>query len=67
MLAPALRRHRSDGALHDLEERLLHAFAGHVAGDRWVIGLSADFIDLVDVYDAALGALDVVIRRLQQL
>jgi hypothetical protein len=25
------------------------------------------FVDLIDVYDAALGALDVVIRRLQQL
>jgi len=32
MLAAALRRHRGDRALHDLEQRLLHALARHVAG-----------------------------------
>src|SRR6202000_2339225 len=32
MLAPALRRHGGDGAFHDLQQRLLHALARHVAG-----------------------------------
>ena len=41
MLAPALRRHGGDGALHDLEQRLLHALARHVAGDRGIVGLAA--------------------------
>src|SRR5467141_825278 len=66
MLAPALRRHVGDGALEDLEERLLHALAGHVARDRGVFGLARDFVDLVDVDDSALRALDVVVRRLEQ-
>src|SRR5262249_25079775 len=34
MLAAALRGHRGDGALHDLQQRLLHALARHIAGDR---------------------------------
>src|SRR5262245_23924737 len=50
----------------DLQQRLLHALARHVAGDRGVVGL-ADLVDLVDVDDAALRALDIVIGRPQQL
>ena len=53
MLAPALRRHRGDRALDQLEQRLLHALAGHVAGDRGVVALARDLVDLVDVDDAA--------------
>jgi hypothetical protein len=41
VLAPALRRHRGGGALEDLQQRLLHALAGHVAGDRGVLALRA--------------------------
>jgi len=36
-------------------------------GDRGVVGLAADLVDLVDVDDAALGPLDIVVGRLQQL
>ena len=64
MLASALRRYRGDGALHDLEQRLLYALARNVPGDRGVVRLAADLVDLIDVNDAALRALDVVIRRL---
>ena len=67
MLAAALRRHGGDRAFHDLQQRLLHALARHVAGDRRVVGLAADLVDLVDVDDAALRALDVVVGGLQQL
>src|SRR6266516_4480560 len=58
MLAAAVRRHRRDGTFHDLEQSLLHALARAVAGDRRVVGLAADLVDLVDIDDAALGALD---------
>jgi hypothetical protein len=34
MLAPALRRNGGGGAFHQLEQRLLHALARHVARDR---------------------------------
>jgi hypothetical protein len=43
------------GAFHDLEQRLLHALARHVAGDRGIVGLAADLVDLVDIDDAALA------------
>ena len=67
MLAAALRRHRGHGALDELEQRLLHALARHVARDGRVVGLARDLVDLVDVDDAGLRLLDVVVALLQQL
>ena len=67
MLAPTLRRHRGNRAFHDLQQRLLHALAGHIARDGRIVGLAGNFIDLVDIDDAALRPLDIVICGLQQL
>ena len=67
MLAPALRRDRGDRTLDQLQERLLHAFAGHVTRDRRVVALARDLVDLVDVDDPGLRLLDVVVALLQQL
>src|SRR5438309_8689207 len=46
MLAATLRRYRRHGAFHDLQQRLLHALARHVTGDRRIVGLAADLVDL---------------------
>src|SRR5579863_9877583 len=67
MLAAALRRHRGDGALDELQQGLLDALAGNVAGDRWVVGFARDLVDFVNVDDAGLRLLDVVVALLEQL
>ena len=67
MLAPALRGDVGDGAFEDLEQRLLHAFAGDIASDRRVFVLAADLIDFVDVDDALLALGDIAIGGLKQL
>ena len=67
VLAPALRRHRGGGPLEDLQQRLLDAFAGDVAGDRRVVGFARDLVDLVDVDDPGFGLLDVEVGGLDQL
>ena len=67
VLAAALRRNVGRRPLENLEQRLLHAFAGDVARDRRVLALARDLVDLVDVDDALLGALDVVVRGLDEL
>ena len=66
MLAAALGRDARHRALDNLEQGLLHAFAGDVAGDRRVVALARDLVDFVDINDAALAALDIVIGVLQQ-
>src|SRR5207237_1511656 len=55
MLAATLGRHRSGRALEDLQQGLLHALAGDVTGDRRVLALAGDLVDLVDVDDAGLS------------
>ena len=67
VLAAPLRRHRGHRALEDLEQRLLHTLAGHVTGDRRVLRLAGDLVDLVDVDDPGLGPLDVEVGRLDEL
>src|SRR5688500_15743138 len=66
MLAAALRRYGGGRAFHQLEQSLLNALARYVAGDGGIVRLAADLVDLVDIDDAALRTLDVVIRRLKQ-
>ena len=67
MLAAALRGNAGGGAFHQLEQCLLHALARHVAGDRGIFGLAADLVDFVDIDDAALRLLDIIVGRLEQL
>ncbi len=67
VLAAALRGNRRLGAFQDLQQRLLHALPRHVAGDGRVLALAGDLVDLVDVDDARLGALHVVVGSLDQL
>src|SRR5262249_20833598 len=66
VFAPALRRDVADCPLQNLQQRLLHAFAGNVACDGDVLGLAGDLVNFVNINDAALRALHIVIGVLQQ-
>ena len=66
MLPPALRGHGRDGPFENLEQTLLDALTGNVACNRRIFRFAADLVDLVDVDDAALGALDVPVGSLKQ-
>jgi hypothetical protein len=66
VLAAALRRHAGGGPFDDLEESLLDPLARDVTRDRGVVPLARDLVDLVDVDDAALALLDVVVGILEQ-
>src|SRR6202035_3807937 len=67
VLAAALRRNVGNRALQYLEQRLLHAFAGNVAGNGGVLVLLGDLVDLIDINDALLRFLYVAVGGLQQL
>ena len=64
VLAATLRR---DRAFQDLQQRLLHALAAHIAGDGRVLAFAGDLVDLIDIDDADLSLLHVEIRCLQEL
>ena len=66
MLAASLRGDVAHAAFENLEQSLLDALAGDVAGDGDVLGLAADLVDLIDVDDAAFGAFDIEVGGLQQ-
>ena len=66
MLAAALRRDIADRAFQDLQQRLLHALAAHIAGDGRILAFAGDLVDLIDIDDADLCLLHVKIRRLDQ-
>jgi hypothetical protein len=66
MLSATLGWNVRDAAFDDLQESLLHALAGDIAGDARVIRLAGDFVALADVDDALFGLLDVEIGRLDE-
>ena len=65
VLSPPLRRHTRRGPLYDLEESLLYTFTTHIPSDRGVVTLPADLVDFIDIDDAPLGTLYIMVRRLQ--
>ena len=67
MFAATLRRYARGCAFHQLEQRLLDAFAADVARNRRIFGLAANLVDFVDINDPALRTFNVIVRRLEQL
>ena len=66
-LRPPLEEDVGFRAFDDLEQRLLDAFAGHVAGDGRPVCLTGDLVDFVDVDDPLAGRFKVVVGILKQL
>ena len=66
MLPSALGRHRGESSFQNLQQCLLHAFAADIPGDGRILALPGDFINLINVDDAALCRLNIVIRCLNQ-
>src|SRR4029077_5459629 len=67
MLAPALGRNVRNRTFQNLQQCLLHAFAGDVARDRRILILPPDLIDFIDIDDAGLRSSHIAFGRLQQL
>src|SRR5699024_2019848 len=65
--ASAQRWDRRLSALEVLQQGLVHAFTGDIPGGRRVLRFAGDLVDLIDVDDAVLGALDVEVRGLDEL
>src|SRR5947209_3210106 len=49
MLAPALGRDVANGPFQNLQQRLLNAFTRDVSRDGNILGLTGDFINLINI------------------
>ena len=67
MLSSAMRRYIGKGSFHDFKQCLLHALTADVACNGRVFALTRNFVNLIDIDDAALRAFDIIIRCLNQL
>ena len=68
VLALAARRELDDVALEHLEESLLDALVARVGRDGVVgTGLAGDLVELIEVDDAVLGLLDVLVGRVVEI
>lgn len=66
MFTTALRWHVYYGAFKQLEQALLHTFAGYVACDRRVVAFAGYFVNFVNEDYAALCFVYIVVGSLQQ-
>src|SRR5215204_1261558 len=65
MFAATLWWNVSDCPFKNLQESLLHTFAGNIASDGWVFVLPADLVDFVDIDNSLLCPFDVAVSRLE--
>ena len=66
VLSAALRRNVGNCTLDYLEQSLLNALTAYITGDGHILRLSCDLVDLIDINDASLGSLDIIISRLNK-
>ena len=66
MFAATLGRYINNRALKQLEQALLHTLAADIAGNRGVVALAGNLVNLVNEHNTALGLLYVVVGNLQK-
>src|SRR6185437_3093640 len=66
MFPASLWRDKYVRTFQQFEQALLYTFTADVAGNRRVISLSGDLIDLIDVYATPLGGCYVIVTYLQE-
>ena len=67
VLAATLRRYRCYRTFDQLQQGLLYAFTRDITGNRRVFRLAGNLVDFVQVHNAALGFVHIVVALLQEL
>ena len=66
MLSSALRRNVRNRTFKYFKQSLLYALAAYITGYGRVFRLSGNLVNLVDIDYSPLGALNIIIRRLNK-
>ena len=67
MLSASLRRNTCHSTLHNFQKCLLYTLTGYISGNGHIFTLLGNFINFIDVNNAVLGTLHIIICRLNQL
>ena len=67
VLPAALRGDGGNGAFKNFQQSLLNTLARYIACNGRVFALAGNFIDFIDVYNAFLCALNIIVAGLQKL
>ena len=67
VLPAALWGNGGNGAFKNFQQSLLNTLARYIACNGRVFALAGNFIDLIDVYNALLCALNIIVAGLQKL
>ena len=62
----ALRRNTGNSSFQNFQKRLLYTFTGYITGDGRIFRFTGDLVDLVDINDPSLSALNIKISILDQ-
>ncbi|MNR55776.1 hypothetical protein D3C85_1762220 [compost metagenome] len=66
MLTPTLWRYGSYCTFKNFKKSLLYTFTGNIACNGWVLGFTCNFINLINIDDAALCFFNIIISRLDK-
>ena len=67
VLAPALRRYGCHRAFNQFQQSLLHALAGHIAGNRGIVALTGNLVDFININNPLLRLFHIEIAVTQEL
>src|SRR5262245_66626167 len=66
VFSATLRRYTRHRCFTNLQQRLLYTFARDISGNRRIVRLPGDVLDVVASYDSALGSLYAVVRSMRR-
>ena len=67
MLPSTLRWNACYRTLNNLKQRPLHSLSGNITGNRNILALLCDLINLINIDNSVLCTVDIIIRCLNQL
>ena len=64
MLSSSLRRNACHSSLQNFQKCLLYTFTGNITGDGYILRLTCDLIDLIDINNSVLRTVNIIVSSL---
>ena len=67
MLSSSLRRNACHSSLQNFQKCLLYTFTGNITGDGYILRLTCDLIDLIDINNSVLRTVSIIVSSLDKI